>query len=272
MLKLLPSPIGNLDDISYRTIKALAEAEVFYCEDTRITKKLIKLLQERHSFSLSCDTFLSLHSHNESDLLNDTLLDQLRNQNVVFISDAGMPCISDPGAKLVDFCIQNHIAYDVLPGANALITAFAMSGFDVKEFSFFGFLDHKGQSRAQKLHLAMNNEFVSIVYESPHRLHKLIDEIVAIDPSRIIFIVKEISKLHQKSFKQTAIQIQSFLGTINTNGEWVIIISPCKKQETNPDEILSLDLSLKEKAKLYALAKGISNKEAYNILLNKDHP
>lgn len=271
MLKLLPSPIGNLEDISFRTAKALEEAELFLCEDTRVTKKLLKLLKDKFNLLITSEQFISLHSHNEQELLNEQMLELLNSKNVVYMSDAGMPCVSDPGAKLVDFCINNNITYDVLPGANALLTAFAMSGFDNKEFTFFGFLDHKGNSRKDQLERAMNNDFISIIYESPHRIEKLVDEICAIDENRVLFIAKEITKLHQKSFKKSAIEIQTLFKTINLNGEWVVIIPPdMRKKEVNIDDILKLDISLKEKSKILAKLQNIAPKEAYNNLLRME--
>jgi len=271
VLTLLPSPIGNLEDISYRTIKALEEAEIFLCEDTRVTKKLLSLLKSKFNLHTSCETFISLHSHNEKDLLTLELKEHLNSKKVVYLTDAGMPCISDPGAKLVDFCIQNNISYDVLPGANALLTAFAMSGFENKEITFFGFLDHKGNSRKDQLERVMNNDFISIVYESPHRIEKLIDEICTIDKNRVIFVVKELTKMFQRSFKKPALEIQSLFKTINLNGEWVVIISPnIDKKEINIDDIFSLEISLKEKSKILAKLQNIPPKEAYNNLLRME--
>lgn len=268
MLKLLPSPIGNLEDISFRTVKALEEAELFLCEDTRVAKKLLKLLQERYQINVKAKEFIALHSHNESDFLTNDSKELLQNRNVVYISDAGMPCVSDPGAKLVEFCIQNTIAYDVYPGANALLTAFAMSGFEQKEFTFFGFLDHKGAGRADMLARVLANDFVSIVYESPHRIEKLIGEICKIDPKRVLFVAKELTKIHQKSFKKSALEIAELLKTINLNGEWVVVIEPNSSENLiDIGAILQLDIPLKEKAKMIAKAQKISPKEAYNNLI-----
>lgn len=173
MLCLVPTPIGNLEDISKRSLEALLEAELIFCEDTRVTKKLLNLLAEKYSLDFSQKEFKSFHSHNEKEILKSLTKDTFT-KNVVYCSDAGMPCISDPGASLVDWCIQNEVPYDVIPGANAILTAFAMSGFSSTEFTFFGFLDHKGTSRASKLEEVLNSSRVGILYESPHRLLKLL--------------------------------------------------------------------------------------------------
>ena len=157
MLCLVPTPIGNLEDISKRSLRVLEEAELIFCEDTRVTKKLLNLLSERYEIDFSNKEYRSFHSHNENQILKNLDIETF-SKNVVYVSDAGMPCVSDPGAVLVDFCIKNQIAYDVLPGANAVLTAYAMSGFTHTTFSFYGFLDHKGASRASKLDEILNDD------------------------------------------------------------------------------------------------------------------
>ena len=140
MLTLVPTPIGNLSDISKRAIEALNEADIVFCEDTRVTKKLLSLLQ----IDLN-KTFIAMHSHNENEIISKIDV-SIFDKNVVYVSDAGMPGISDPGSKLIQFAQENNIKYDVIPGANALLTAFVASGFE-GEFTFFGFLPHKGKDR-----------------------------------------------------------------------------------------------------------------------------
>ena len=127
------------------------------------------------------------------------------------------------------------------------MTAFAMSGFEAKEFVFFGFLDHKGQNRAQILDKAMQNKFVSIIYESPHRIEKLINEICAIDENRVVFVVKELTKMHQKFYKLSALELVQKFKSINLNGEWVVVIEPNPKTKSiTIEEILALEITLKE--------------------------
>ena len=143
MLTLVPTPIGNIGDITLRAMEALGSADTLLCEDTRVTKKLIQILKER--YNLTCkenQEFISLHSHNEHHFVQNLSPDFFE-KNVVYASDAGMPGISDPGAVLVRYCIENKISYDVLPGANAVLTSYVASGFNETSFLFFGFLPHK---------------------------------------------------------------------------------------------------------------------------------
>ena len=270
MLKLVPTPIGNLEDISKRAINALLEAELIFCEDTRVTKKLLQLLSQRENLEFTCKDFKSFHSHNEQQVLK-TLTPEDFEKNIVYASDAGMPCVSDPGATLVQYCIENELDYDVLPGANAVLTAFAMSGFEQTEFTFFGFLAHKGKERKEKLLQVMESSILPILYESPHRLLKTIEEIKNIDENRTVFLAKEITKLHQKTYKTTALELFEFFKKENIRGEWVIVIEPTnfKGQNLVVSDIESLDIAPKVKAKLIAKMTGKNVKEIYQQYLDK---
>ncbi len=270
LLTLVPTPIGNLEDISKRSLNVLLDAELILCEDTRVTKKLLSLLSEKNNLTFSCSDFKSFHSHNEKQVLS-TLTPEDFNKNIVYVSDAGMPCVSDPGATLVQYCIDNDLEYDVLPGANAVLTAFAMSGFDHTEFTFFGFLAHKGKERQSKLTQVMQSSVLSILYESPHRLLKTLEEISKIDKERTIFLAKELSKKFQKTYKDSAQNIYEKFKNENIKGEWVIIIEPThfEGQPLAISDIEELDIAPKIKAKLLAKMKGLKTKEVYQELLAK---
>lgn len=268
MLTLVPTPIGNLEDISKRALKALLEAELIFCEDTRVTKKLLQLLSQRENLQFNCQEFKSFHLHNDIQVLKTLELQDFE-KNIVYVSDAGMPCVSDPGASLVQYCIENQITYDVIPGANAVLTAFAMSGFEQTEFTFYGFLAHKGKLRHQKLLQVMQSSILSILYESPHRLLKTLEEIKNIDENRTIFLAKELTKMHQKIYKDSALNLFETLKNENIKGEWVIIIEPIKTQGEiiELSDIQELDIAPKTKAKLIAKLTGKSVKEIYNQLI-----
>jgi len=270
MLTLVPTPIGNLEDISKRALNALLEAELIFCEDTRVTKRLLHLFKDKHNLTFPCTDFKSFHSHNEKQVLKTLSKDDF-DKNIVYVSDAGMPCVSDPGASLVEFAIQNGIKYDVIPGANAVLTAFAMSGFEHTEFTFFGFLAHKGSERKEKLQKVMNSNILPILYESPHRLLKLLEEIKNIDENRTVFLAKELTKQYQKTFKDSSINLYNNLKEINIKGEWVVIIEPSKTEGKSLDinDIKDLDLPPKTKAKLLSKLTGRNTKEIYQLLLDK---
>lgn len=260
MLTLVPTPIGNLSDISKRAIQALDEADVIFCEDTRVTKKLLNLLQ----IDYSNKTFYSMHSHNENEIISKIDV-SIFDKNVVYVSDAGMPGISDPGSKLIQFAQKNNIKYDVIPGANAVLTALVASGFE-GEFTFFGFLPHKGSDRDKNLKEVINHDKIAIIYESPHRIEKLLNELKKEIPERIVFFAKELTKIHQTFIKDEVKNIT----LNNTKGEWVVVIDKTTKNDVltlNYEDILSLKLHPKEKAKLLSQISTKSTKEIYNELI-----
>ncbi len=260
MVTFVPTPIGNLKDISQRALEALENAQTVFCEDTRVTKKLLSL----YDIPLN-KNFISMHSHNEEKVLSEINPETLKTKECVYVSDAGMPGISDPGSRLVQYCQKNDIPYSVIPGANAALTAYAASGFE-GEFCFFGFLPHKGNEREKKLKEALNCSKIAILYESPHRIEKLLGELKEKIPEREIFFAKELTKLHETFIKDKAKNIT----LPNTKGEWVVAIDKSAKTATLTltfDDILSLPLSPKEKSKLLAKISDKSAKEIYKKLI-----
>lgn len=268
MLKLVPTPIGNISDISLRAIEALREADILLCEDTRVTKKLINILKERYNTSFKEEQrFIPLHSHNEKNFLEE-LDSSFFDKEVVYVSDAGMPGISDPGQALVKYAQENGVEYDILPGANALLTAFVASGFIETKLLFWGFLPHKGSDRTASLNGALFSGFTTVLYESPHRLKKLLQEIVKEQPKRKLFLAKEISKKYQTYFSGTALEL---LDKINDNfrGEWVVVISQSERQNASAiseNDILELDLPKKIQAKLICKITQENTKSCYERL------
>jgi len=269
LLKLVPTPIGNIGDISLRAIEALSEADILLCEDTRVTKKLIHILKERYNTVFKENQeFISLHSHNEKSFV-EKLEPSFFEQNIVYASDAGMPGISDPGQLLVKYALENQIEYDVFPGANALLTAFVASGFVETKMLFWGFLPHKGKDRATSLQGALHSGFTTILYESPHRLEKLLLELKKEENTRKIFLAKELTKKYQNYFHGTP---EDILNKINGNfrGEWVVVIEAGELHNSSAvsqNDILELDLPKKVQAKLISKITGENTKSCYQRLL-----
>lgn len=270
MLQLVPTPIGNLEDITFRALEALKNADTIFVEDTRVTKRLLSLLKERFDILMKVKRFIPLHSHNESEILSK-IDKSIFEENVVYVSDAGMPSVSDPGAKLVKFCIENSIEYDVLPGASASILAYVMSGFLEKEFIFYGFLKVKSKERNIELEKILNFKFNVVIYESPKRIVKLLEEISSIDTKRELFIAKELTKFNQKSFRGSAKELEDIVKNINTKGEWVVVVSGNieteKIENISKSDILTLNIPKKEKAKLLSKVSSKSVKECYLELI-----
>ena len=249
-------------------MKLLCEARTLFCEDTRVTKKLLTLLSERHNLKFPVENFIALHSHNEKYVL-DNIDKSIFNETIAYLSDAGMPCISDPGSYFVKFAQENHIGYEVLPGANAALLAYASSGFLNPRFTFYGFLPHKGKERETGLEFIKNSPFPSIVYESPHRIEKLVEELAQLLPNRRALFIKEATKKFEKRFIGPCKEIKEQLKEANLKGEWVIVIdndTPNKGDAITQEDILQLTLPPKQKAKLLAKVTGLSVKEWYSKL------
>jgi len=270
MLRLVPTPIGNIADISLRAIEALSEADILLCEDTRVTKKLINLLKERYQISFKQNQhFISLHSHNEKEFISKLDINFF-DKEVVYVSDAGMPGISDPGALLIQYCMQHSIEYDVLPGANALLSAFVASGYSYEKMLFLGFLPHKGREREASLNQALNKNCSASYKGFPYRIEKLLKEIEKIQSDRELFLAKELTKKFQTYFKGYPQEILQKVKE-NPKGEWVVVLSPKKeKQEISvisQKDIESLDIPKKQKAKLISKITGKSIKSIYQTLI-----
>lgn len=271
MVYLIPTPIGNIDDISVRSLKLLTEIQILLCEDTRVTKKLLNLLSTKNNIEFKIEKYISFHSHNDKKVLA-SLSDEFFTQDIAFMSDAGMPCVSDPGANLVKYCQENNIVYEVLPGANAALLAYASSGFESSRFVFHGFLPHKGKDRENSLNEVINFTSPAIIYESPHRIEKLAKELAFLVPDRELFAIKEATKKFEKKFFSNCSAFPSFLDSINIKGEWALVLEAKEQnggEKISWNDIQNLDIHPKQKAKLLSKLSGKSIKECYDTLCEK---
>ena len=220
-LILIPTPIGNLDDITYRAVKNLKEADLILCEDTRRTIKLLNHLEIKKPLR-------SYHKFNEHDLVQNIVERILSGEKVVLVSDAGTPGISDPGYLIVSKCIENDIEVECLPGATALIPALVVSGLPSERFTFEGFLPIK-KGRKTRLEFLSTESRTMIFYESPHKIIKTITDFKTyFGGDRKISISKEISKIFESTKRGTIDDILSSFENIKPKGEYVIVVSGTK--------------------------------------------
>ncbi|EAK2539855.1 16S rRNA (cytidine(1402)-2'-O)-methyltransferase [Campylobacter upsaliensis] len=270
MLYFIPTPIGNLGDISLRSLELLSACEIVFCEDTRVCKHLITLLNERFKTCIKPQKILSLHTHNEKKVLEKLDL-KLFEKNVAYLSDAGMPGISDPGFALIQFALKHKLSYEVFPGANAALVALVSSNLCEKEFIFLGFLANKGKERQKEIENLLLNPYPTIIYEAPTRILALVQTIAKLEPKRELFAMKEISKKFQTSFRGRAEKLVEELEGANLNGEWVLVVAKSSQNFSSnslcESDILALDLPLKIKSKLLAKMSGKNSKELYQKLL-----
>ncbi len=271
MLYFVPTPIGNLADVSHRILAVLEQCEVAICEDSRVTKSLINLLNTRYNLAINPVKFYSLHTHNEAEFFARITPEILNQKLCCYLTDAGMPCISDPGISLVKYAQENSIKYEVLSGANALLLAVAGSGLVQKEFSFLGFLPNRGNERKIAIQNALNSPSPVVIYESPERILSLVEAVAKIDGERKIFLIKEATKRFEAKFYGTANSVASKLNSANLNGEWCAVIAAKSgdgaKQKISYEDILSLQIAPKIKAKLLSKISGESVKKIYENLV-----
>lgn len=245
-LYLIPTPIGNLDDITLRAIKTLEQVEVVFSEDTRVTSLLLNHLNIKKKL-------ISNHEHNEK-LNSDKLLEYLKNgYSVGLVSDRGTPVISDPGYEMAKVAIENNFNVVSLPGATALIPALTVSGIEPMPFLYYGFLNSKESKRKQELENLKNVKYTMIFYEAPHRITKTLEEMLEILGNRNISISREITKKFEEVYRGTIKEIIE--ETKEIKGEIVIVVSG------NNEEITYDDLSIQEHVNLY-IKNGLNSKEA----------
>ncbi len=222
MIYLIPTPIGNLEDITLRAIRLLKEVDLILAEDTRVSIKLLKHFEIRTPLQ-------SFHMHNEHKKV-ETVVEQLKNgKTVALISDAGTPGISDPGFLLVREALKEGVEVQCLPGPTALIPALVQSGIPCERFIFEGFLPPKKgrQTRLEQMALETRTQ---VFYESPHKLLKTLEQLVTFfGADRSIAVVREISKLYESTFRGNAQEGLDFFEAHPPKGEFVIVVEGLKK-------------------------------------------
>ena len=223
MLYLVPSPIGNLDDMSFRAVKILQEVDRVLAEDTRVSSKLLK----HFGIDKSIDSF---HAHNEHKKL-DFVINELKNgTDIALLSDAGTPGISDPGFLLVRKAVEEGIQVSCLPGATALIPALVMSGLPCDKFYFEGFLPHK-KGRMSRIQFLLSLEYTFVMYESPYRVIKTLEQINDQGGGdRRMSLSREISKLYEENIYGTVSEVlEQLKSRSQLKGEFVLCIEGHKK-------------------------------------------
>lgn len=256
---IIPTPIGNLKDITMRSLDILSELDVLFCEDTRVTSKLL------NHYDLKCQ--LSVYNDHSKEHVRLNILKLIKSgQKIGLVSDAGMPVISDPGFKLIKFLKSNEIDIIVLPGASAFVSAMVYCDFGI-EYLFYGFLK---KNKEKELDILLNLNKNIILYESPYKLLEVLEIIKNSDHTRNILICRELTKMYEEYVEGNICDIVEHFRNIKIRGEFVIVISHSENETTNIDfnnEINYLiDLGVKAKIAAGEIAKkyGISKNELYN--------
>lgn len=226
-LFLVPTPIGNLEDITFRAIRILKEADVVLAEDTRTTRKLLKHYEISNQLK-------SFHIHNEHKEVERFVKAMEKGQVIALVSDAGTPAISDPGFLLVREALKKELKVECLPGATAFVPALVKSGFPTDSFVFEGFLPHK-KGRNTKIAQIAEETRTTVLYESPHRLMKTIDQLMEkCEIGRKVSVSRELTKIYEETVTGTLEEVKNYFENGNIKGEIVIVIEgKDKKKKSN---------------------------------------
>ncbi len=255
-LYLVATPIGNLEDMSVRALRILKEADVIAAEDTRNTKKLCNY------FDIETP-LVSYHEHN-IDAGGEKLLSFLRQgKTVALVSDAGLPCISDPGADIVSKAIAEGIAVVPIPGANAAISALIASGLTPQPFFFYGFLNRGKKERRQQLEQLKKRQETILFYEAPHRLKETLKDMELILGNRRIVLARELTKKFEEFLRGTISEAVEWSQTEEIRGEFCIVLEGNQNAEEDMQEdVYWIDMNVVEHVDYIIAESGVTSKEA----------
>lgn len=245
-LYLVPTPIGNLGDFTFRAVEVLNQVEVIFSEDTRITVNLLNHYDIKKKL-------IAFHKFNEEQKVGVVLSYLENGKSVAIVSDRGTPVLSDPGEICTKKVIEKGYNVVSLPGATAAIPAITASGLDSSKFIFYGFLNSKSSKRKKELEFLKNNKMTIIFYEAPHRIMEMLADLKDVFGDRKISISREISKKFEEIYRATISEVMNMLTEVK--GEFVIVV------EGNKDVISFDDITIKEHVNMY-MEDGLTEKEA----------
>ena len=272
ILYLVATPIGNLEDITFRAINILKEVDLIAAEDTRHTLKLL------NHYEIS-KPLISYHRHNE-EIKVDGLIEKLKEgQNIAVVSDAGTPAICDPGEVIVKEALRENIKVVPIPGACAFVNALVASGLDTKEFVFYGFLSINKKLRKEKLEQIEKENKTIILYEAPHKLKNTLEDLKEILEDRKIVIARELTKIHEEFIKGTAKEILEKY--TEPKGEHIILIEANPIKQEDEEKLKINNMTIEEHYKYYeeqgfskneiikkiAKDKGVTKNEIYKLFI-----
>jgi 16S rRNA (cytidine1402-2'-O)-methyltransferase len=268
VLHIVSTPVGNLDDITRRALSVLAEVDAVAAEDTRHTARLLEELGIRQ-------TLISYHDHNEQERTPQLVERLQRGDNLALVSDAGTPLVSDPGYRLVRACHQAGIRVVPIPGASALLAALVVAGLPTDRFVFEGFLSSKGAGRTAALRRISESAVTSVIYEAPHRILTLLDELVAaLEPDREVVLCRELTKHFETVLPGRIGHIRERVAADSNQqrGEIVLLVAPAPERVVDDAELARLarlllaELPASRAAKVLAAWSGRKKNELYDWL------
>jgi 16S rRNA (cytidine1402-2'-O)-methyltransferase len=269
-LYVVSTPIGNLNDMTYRAVETMKMTPYIIAEDTRVTGKLL------NHFDIP-SKLISYHEHNEKSRTGEIIKLLKSGIDISMVSDAGTPLISDPGFIVVDACIKEGIQVRAIPGASSVLSAVILSGFDPSRFVFYGFLEKKGRAKSEELREMAGYMMPCVILESPHRVKDTLAMISELLPGRETAVVKELTKIHETVFRGGPAEVALELNEENLRGEFVIVIGPGMRAEAVVDEktieqelrrLIAAGATKRDAVREAAGSLHISKNEAYRVSLD----
>lgn len=269
MLSVVSTPIGNLEDMTYRAVRVLKEADWIACEDTRTTRRLLD------HYGIATAT-VSYHEHNEMNRTAELVSRLLAGEKGALVSDAGTPLLSDPGYRVVRAAVQAGVRVEALPGASALLAGLVVSGLPTDQFHFAGFLPAKQGQRTKLLESLREEPATLIFYEAPHRILESLDDIAAVLGQRELVVGRELTKLHEEVLRGTPGEVRQALESRDAiRGEFVVLIAKASEpvhDDTPPEEaveaLVAAGVSRMDAMKTVARQRGLSKRDVYRIVNN----
>jgi 16S rRNA (cytidine1402-2'-O)-methyltransferase len=266
-LYVVSTPIGNLEDITYRAVRILKETDWIACEDTRTTKRLLD------HYGIQTRT-LSYHEHNEANRTEELIARLLGGEKGALVSDAGTPLLSDPGYRVVHAAVEAGIRVEAIPGPSALLAGLVISGLPTDQFHFAGFLPAKQGQRSRLLESLVDESATLVFYEAPHRILEALDDIAAAFGERRIVVARELTKLHEEVLRGAAVEIRNALASRDMiRGEFVLMVAKASEpahDETPAEEAVALlvgaGVDRMDAMKTVARERGLSKREIYKLV------
>lgn len=252
---LVPTPIGNLEDITYRALNTLKTATVIAAEDTRNTRKLLNYFEITTPLT-------SYHEYTKKEKIEKLINEAERGAKIAVVSDAGMPAISDPGTDIVEAALERNIKVIVLPGANAALSALVGSGLSTEEFYFYGFLPRKKKEMVEVLERLRSIPATLLFYESPFRVKQTVNVLHETLGNREIALARELTKRFEEYIRGTMEEVLAWTETNELKGEFVIVVEGVSEDETDTEGDWWTGLDMKEHVEHYMDKEGLSSKEA----------
>lgn len=271
-LYVVGTPIGNLGDMTYRAVETLSNVDFICAEDTRVTAGLLNHFEIKRPL-------VSYHEHNAKQVGEQIINRILSGENAAIVTDAGMPCISDPGELLVKLCAENDIKVEVVPGPSAVVSALAISGLSTSRFQFEGFLSTAKKQRFEHLAAVKNCTNTLIFYEAPHKLENTLRDMLEYLGDRKISLCRELTKLHEEVIRTTIAETLAFYSENKPKGEFVLVIEGANEEEISPaetieqafeqvKELVGKGMRGADACKQIAKATGFSKGELYSMLVS----